>query len=94
MGDNFACPFCPGYATIGHHIIPRVRTSKKHPASWLNDPRNVLWVCVECHYTGVDVGGLYKLDLHTKEGIRLCIQKQMGLHPGWDFGESPWGKYL
>ena len=92
--DDFVCPFCPGYASIGHHIVPRSRTSKKHPANWLNDPRNVLWVCAQCHFCGIEVEGHKTVHLHTLPGIKLCIEKQQELHPEWDYDELPWRPYL
>ena len=82
---DLACQLCgKGTATNEHHILPRSRTSRKHPAWWLNDERNLLLVCVECDSPM----------LHTKAGIARCIAIQRARHPEWDFTCEPWGVYL
>lgn len=79
------CPLCRrGQATNEHHIIPRSRTSRKHPAWWLNDERNLIVVCVECDSPM----------LHTPDGIRRCLVIQIQRYPGLDFHCAPWGPYI
>jgi len=94
-GDGFVCPFgCQRAVGVLHHIIPRSRTSKKHPATWLQDSRNLLWTCFECHYSGVEIEGHETVHLHTVAGIKLCIEKQQQMHPEWDYDDLPWRPYL
>ena len=85
--DTFGltCPLCrKRQATNLHHVICRARTSKKHPAWWLQDERNLLLVCVECDSPM----------LHTKAGIARCIAIQRERYPLLDFTCEPWGGYL
>lgn len=83
--DDMVCPLCRERAVTSlHHIIPRSRTSKRRPAWWLWDERNLLMVCAHCD-TAM---------LHTVKGIRRCIAAQLEKHSDWDYSTRPWSPYL
>lgn len=83
--DNHVCQLCgERQAAHGHHIIPRARTSKRHPVAWLNDRRNVIFICTECHTD----------DLHTRGGIMRCVARMQEIYPDWEYKALPWGAYV
>lgn len=82
MNPTYApCALCGRPATDLHHIVPRSRTSRKHPAEWLNDPRNLIALCQGCHSN----------DRPTR--VR-CVQVMRERHKDWDYNVAPWAEYL
>jgi hypothetical protein len=78
------CQVCGDRLAVDeHHIIPKSRTSKKHPATWVNDKRNLILLCRDCHDDG-----------QTVSMRKMCIIRMMELHPDWDYDVSPWKEYI
>jgi 5-methylcytosine-specific restriction endonuclease McrA len=79
---GYVCPLCLVQRVCEvHHIVPKSRTSRKRKAEWVNDPRNLIALCQNCH-------------VNDKPTRIRCIAVKIKRHPEYQWESKPWKEYV
>jgi hypothetical protein len=74
-------------AVHDHHLFPQTKLNKKLYKEFIHDPRNILYVCHECHEWGNKLECLPRMD-----EISFCTL--FGIEPRTKSGIEKWKKFL
>lgn len=81
--DHYRCFLCGEENWLAvHHIVPRSRTSKKHPGAFLWDLKNLVLLCQRCHEKA-----------HTR-AARISLLNRLKEMFQYDYSEYPFLEYM